>query len=96
MESLEPPPAPPQATASVLDTPNTPGNQTNNASVARRNSQKRQSLTGLKFLNELLDDQDQDLDQGGAQKVTPTDYGERGTEAFGKHGFWELLQSPLL
>ncbi|KAF9187799.1 Histone acetyltransferase kat2b [Haplosporangium sp. Z 767] len=27
-------------------------------SVARRNSQKRQSLTGLKFLNELLDDHD--------------------------------------
>ncbi|KAF9425518.1 Vacuolar protein sorting-associated protein 52 [Podila epigama] len=30
------------------------------ASVARRTSQKRQSLTGLKFLNELLDDHEHD------------------------------------
>lgn len=30
------------------------------ASITRRNSQKRQSLTGLKFLNELLDDHDHD------------------------------------
>lgn len=29
-------------------------------SITRRNSQKRQSLTGLKFLNELLDDHDHD------------------------------------
>ncbi|KAF9343251.1 Vacuolar protein sorting-associated protein 52, partial [Mortierella sp. AD094] len=32
------------------------------SSIARRNSQKRQSLTGLKFLNELLDDHDHDID----------------------------------
>lgn len=31
-----------------------------NGSVARHNSQKRQSMTGLKFLNELLDDHDHD------------------------------------
>ncbi|KAF8985865.1 Vacuolar protein sorting-associated protein 52 [Haplosporangium bisporale] len=30
------------------------------SSITRRNSQKRQSLTGLKFLNELLDDYDHD------------------------------------
>ncbi|KAF9377637.1 Histone acetyltransferase kat2b, partial [Mortierella sp. AD011] len=29
--------------------------------ISRRNSQKRQSLTGLKFLNELLDDHDHDI-----------------------------------
>ncbi|KAG0006435.1 Histone acetyltransferase kat2b, partial [Entomortierella chlamydospora] len=32
------------------------------SSISRRNSQKRQSLTGLKFLNELLDDHDHDID----------------------------------
>jgi len=80
MESLGPPLAPPQAAASALDIPNTPGGQSNTATVARRNSQKRQSLTGLKFLNELLDDQDQDLDQGSMQKVKPMHYRKRGTD----------------
>ncbi|GJJ69334.1 vacuolar protein sorting-associated protein 52 [Entomortierella parvispora] len=67
MDSPEPP-LPLQAAASTVDNLNTPGGQSNTATVARRNSQKRQSLTGLKFLNELLDDQDQDLDQPGMQK----------------------------
>ncbi|KAG0043050.1 Vacuolar protein sorting-associated protein 52 [Gryganskiella cystojenkinii] len=68
MDSPEPPLAPttPNNTTSpsnaLVDKDNltTPGPGTT-SNVARRNSQKRQSLTGLKFLNELLDDQDQDL-----------------------------------
>ncbi|KAG0332721.1 Vacuolar protein sorting-associated protein 52 [Podila horticola] len=37
-----------------------PATPVQNGSIARRNSQKRQSMTGLKFLNELLDDNDHD------------------------------------
>ncbi|KAF9109077.1 Vacuolar protein sorting-associated protein 52 [Mortierella sp. AM989] len=52
--------ATPLAAAATL--PDTPATSLQASSITRRNSQKRQSLTGLKFLNELLDDYDHDHD----------------------------------
>ncbi|KAG0036263.1 Vacuolar protein sorting-associated protein 52 [Podila clonocystis] len=40
-----------------------------NCPIARRNSQKHQSMTGLKFLNELLDDHDHDNDDLALEQV---------------------------
>ncbi|KAG0316787.1 Vacuolar protein sorting-associated protein 52 [Dissophora globulifera] len=56
------PPEPPSdvAMASADALPDGLATPVQGSTVARRTSQKRQSLTGLKFLNELLDDHDHD------------------------------------
>jgi hypothetical protein len=64
METPEPPLDLPGTTTAIgpADMPEGLATPIQGGSLARRTSQKRQSLTGLKFLNELLDDHDHDHD----------------------------------